>query len=292
MTGFSSQTVTIDLKSGGTVTLYIELKSLNSRFFEVTSKLFGSLSQLEVPMTSLLKEKLIRGRVYAVVRVLGDGDLQDAVVPSMKVIESYLTASKEIKEKFSVSGELEISDIIKLAHVFSFEKATIDKDDEQKVLDIIRDSADQLTKVRMAEGERLLVDLKQRFELCDTHINEIEKFLEPIMKNHKEKVAQVLAKAQEGDLEAESQLSDLYATLNKIDLHEEITRFKSHLKGVAKLLDAESAEKGRRLDFMMQELAREINTITAKCSSFDIGSVAVDVKVELEKAREQIQNIV
>ena len=80
--------------------------------------------------------------------------------------------------------------------------------------------------------------------------------------------------------------------LNKIDIHEEIVRFRSHLKVINKLLKSMQIEKGRRLDFMLQELARETNTITAKCSKFEIGSVAVDIKVELEKAREQVQNIV
>ena len=112
------------------------------------------------------------------------------------------------------------------------------------------------------------------------------------MKQQKEHVKKILARIQKGDPEAEKQLGEQYELINKIDIHEEIVRFKSHLNSTKKLLTSKQAEKGKRFEFIMQELGRAVNTIAAKCSNFEISSVAVDLKVELEKVREQIQNIV
>jgi uncharacterized protein (TIGR00255 family) len=292
MTGFSSKMVTVRLKAGGSVTLQVELKTLNSRFFETTCKLPGSLSYLEVPIISRLKEKLVRGRVYLSVRVIGEGALQESVIPSLKVVSGYLDAAKQFKKEFSIKGDVEVSDIMNLPYVFSFERSSMDKKDESTVMKVMDEVCEQLIKARRAEGNNLLVDLEKRFDLCASHIEQIKKLFKPLMEVQKKRVTSVLALIQEGDKEAESQIGDLYSTLNKIDIQEEITRFKSHLKEVKKLLVAKQIEKGRRLDFLLQELTREINTITAKCSGVDISPVAVDVKVELEKIREQAQNIV
>ena len=111
------------------------------------------------------------------------------------------------------------------------------------------------------------------------------------MTDYKKRVDETLPKAQGGDEQAQAKLEDLYAMLNKIDVSEEITRFHSHLKAVQELLAADKLEKGKRFDFTIQELLRETNTTAAKCSSFAISSKAVDIKVALEKAREQVQNI-
>ena len=108
----------------------------------------------------------------------------------------------------------------------------------------------------------------------------------------KKQVEQVRIEVEQGDELAKIRLEELYRMLDKIDVHEEIVRFKSHLSAFEATVQDESVDKGRRLDFTLQELMRETNTITAKCSSSAIGSIAVDIKVELEKAREQTQNIV
>ena len=108
----------------------------------------------------------------------------------------------------------------------------------------------------------------------------------------KNNIAEKIALVEKGDELAKLQLEDLYGVLNKIDVHEEITRFQSHLKSIDSLFANERREKGKRLDFILQELLRETNTTMAKCSNYDISSMCVDIKVELEKAREQVQNIV
>ena len=120
----------------------------------------------------------------------------------------------------------------------------------------------------------------------------IHKLSEKLMTSLKQQVDQHLVLVEKSDELAKLKLQDLYAMVNKADIHEEITRFKSHLASVDTLLKSKEIDKGKRLDFILQELLRETNTVMSKCSDFDISSLGVDIKVELEKAREQVQNIV
>ena len=114
-----------------------------------------------------------------------------------------------------------------------------------------------------------------------------------MLEQHKNKVHTILQEiGTDESMLAEAQKNTLYTTLDKIDIHEEIIRFKSHLHNLAQGITTDEVEKGKRLDFTLQELGREINTITAKCSDATISTHAINIKVEIEKIREQIQNIV
>lgn len=292
MTGFSSQTVSLLLKSGSTISLEVELKSLNSKFFEASCKLPGSINFLEISIINLLKKKLVRGRLSLSVRVDGSGDLFERVVPALRVIKDYIVSIQEIKKQLKIPGELTISDVISLPNIFSFEKTGIEKGMESSILKIISKVGDQVAVMRRVEGKQLQEDLEKRFVLCGDYIDQIKKLFDHFIKQQKVEIKKLIVLSENGNQEAEKSLGERYELLNKIDIHEEIVRFRSHLKVINKLLKSMQIEKGRRLDFMLQELARETNTITAKCSKFEIGSVAVDIKVELEKAREQVQNIV
>ena len=125
------------------------------------------------------------------------------------------------------------------------------------------------------------------------HITEIEKNAEKLMAQKKREVAAIIQKIDAQQEETtDIRKGSLLLMLDKLDINEEIVRFKSHLESLENQLDNPKAEMGKRLDFTLQEMAREINTISAKCSNAKISSTAIDIKVELEKAREQAQNIV
>lgn len=292
MTGFSSQTSVLPVKGKEKASLTVEIKTLNSRYFEATCKLPSSLSFLEIPIVNDLKQKLLRGRVFVSIKVGGTGDAFERVVVVEKIVKDYLTASKSLKKKLKINGELTMSDLVTLPNVFSFERETVGKNFGDAVIKIVKQATEKLIATRKAEGKRLQVDLKKRFDLCVKCIGRIKVLYDAFMKSKKEEVKNLMILIENGDQEAESQIGDCYDLINKIDITEEIVRFKSHLNTGKKLLTAKQPEKGKRFEFTLQELSREINTIAAKCSNFDISAIAVDVKVELEKIREQVQNIV
>jgi len=280
------------LKAEEETTISIELKSINSRFFEASFKLPSSLLSLEVPITNILKQKLIRGRVFISLRLGGTGGALETVVPVLKLARDYVTAARLMKKQLKVPGEITISDVLALPNIFSFEQGDVGKKIESTILKMIEKASDQLVSVRKAEGSRLQKDLQKRFDLCAKSIEKIKKHFDQFMKKEKAEAKKLLALSKKGDVEAEKSLGEKYDLINKIDVNEEIVRFRSHLKGANELLANSLEDKGKRFEFMIQELGREINTVAAKCSHFEISSLAVDTKVELEKVREQVQNIV
>ena len=292
MTGFSSTTCSLTLQNGKTLSFTVELKTINTRFFEALCKLPSALSHLEIKIISLLQKKLIRGRVYLTVHVEGGRDALDAIAPAVNVAQGYVAAARALKEQLGLAGELSISDLVQLPDVFVAEKKVLQATDEEIILKTIDQVSDQLMQVRIEEGKTLEVDFEKIFTMCATKINEITEHAARLIQQKKDAVAQCEALSQGGDDVAKAQLIEHYAMLNKVDVHEEITRFNSHLSSIRAFFKTPQVEKGKRLDFVLQELLRETNTIMAKCSSYDISSVGVDIKVELEKAREQVQNII
>ena len=292
MTGYSNGTIVLHTKSGE-FSVELELKTINTRYFEALCKLPASFSFLELKIVNLLQEKLIRGRTYLTVRFTEGNEVFDAVIPSLKVIGGYINSAEIIKKKFGLTGNLELTDLMQFPNVFVQQKSELTEDEQKEFFDGLTLLIEKLIKTRAEEGRRLQADLEGRFDLCAKRIVDIEKNFNIAIAEHKKLVDAQLKLTQGGDEFAKKQAEDLLLALNKMDIHEEITRFNSHLKSVKNVFaDKTTLEKGKRLDFIMQELLREINTLMAKCTTFEVSSLSVDVKVELEKAREQVQNIV
>jgi uncharacterized protein (TIGR00255 family) len=292
MTGFATTTLALSVGEQQ-VHLTISIKSLNSRFFEASCRLPHALTNLETDMTKILKEMLLRGHVYCTIHLDNPNAFAGGVSPAFTIIASYVEAINAIKKRFDIEQPLHIDHLIRLPNIFSVAEEGIDKSAAERILTTVRALVEQVITERIREGMSLLKDLEKRLAAMTSNIHTIEEESKRTLEEHKQKVHKALEEVG-GD---ESQLADarrnaLYTTLDKIDIHEEIVRFKSHLANLSSLLHAPDIEKGKRIDFTLQELAREINTITAKCSDSAISTRAIDVKVEIEKAREQAQNIV
>ena len=216
-----------------------------------------------------------------------------SVEPSLKIIDGYIKAINQVKEKFSLKGELSVEDLLLLPNIFSIEEKEMDEATKKLIFATIEGLMQELIHGQEKEGLTLKIDIEQRLSIMEKEMAAIEIASAHLIENQKEKISATL-QAVETD---ENKLADIqknaaYLLLDKMDIHEEIVRFKSHLKNLAAQLQSAEIEKGKRLDFTLQELGREINTIAAKCSDATISSHAINVKVELEKAREQVQNIV
>ncbi len=296
MTGYSSlneQVALPDLKTK--VWVAVELKTLNGRFFEVVSKLPGSLSHLEIPLNTILQEKLVRGRIYLNVRIeQGQGALEK-IEPDWQVIDQYAHAIQALTERYKLDGSLSVIDYVRLPNVLMMKENVLSDKDEQAFIDLVSRVADRVVAMRMDEGKRLEKDFEKIFGVCAEKIVGIEKDFTIVIEQHKKELRDLLAAHTQTDQQNQHQnqhIEEMQTTLRKIDIHEEIIRFKSHLKSIKPVMQTQAIEKGKRLDFILQELMRETNTMMAKCPAYQISIACIDVKVELEKAREQIQNIV
>lgn len=304
MTGYCSKNQKISFPHAGDVHLTIELKTLNGRFFEVVNKLPSCLSHLEIISNALLQEKLIRGRVYLSIRFVGGAGKLAQISPSWPIIEQYVQAANAIQAQYKLPGELSITEIMRMPEVFESAESPLTPDDEQALLGALNDVLAAVVKTRQEEGFRLEKDFTAIFTRCADRLAHIKTAFAQEIVTAKEKIRELIAtQAATENTDQQNQapqhnghtphnpVDEMQVALRKMDIHEEIIRFASHIDSVKPLLDKAAFEKGKRLDFILQELLRETNTMMAKCPSYDISSSCIDIKVELEKAREQVQNI-
>lgn len=293
MTGFASKEFIISTQSGAQATVSVSVKSLNARFFESTIKLPAGLLHLETTLLKLFKTKLIRGNVYCTAFVNNPSIFEGAVVPAINTVKGYAGAIETIKEALSLSDPLKLEHIIRLPNVFSLSSLPLDHNALDAFLQEVTKLTDDVIQERASEGQALLTDLQARLAVVIQEVEKIEQRALSFLEERKKKVHAALQDiGAHENLLANAQKDALYTMLDKIDIHEEIVRLKNHINHFAATVTSPEQEKGKRLDFILQELGREINTISAKCSESTISTHAINVKVEVEKMREQVQNIV
>ncbi len=293
MTGFVSRTLNLSVSPSETVQLTIAIKTLNSRFFESTCRLTPVLSSLETDLIKRGKEILSRGHMYLTMNVSNPNCFKSDVTLSLSTVKGYLDSLTKAQKVFGLSGSVNVSDILHIPNVFISEELPVNDAVRKQIMDDFTQALHALNKTRAAEGASLLIDFKKRTAIMAEHITAIEKAFEIVHQQAKKDLETKLTTVNQSGVDHTAiQGLMLYSELDKIDIHEEIVRFNTHLKSFATLLEAKQDEKGRQLDFILQELAREINTIVSKCPHSPISTFAITIKVEIEKCREQVQNIV
>ncbi len=252
-----------------------------------------SLSSLETTLIKQFKETLRRGHVYFSAYLSNPNVFEGSITPAMTVIDSYIQAMKQIITTYNLSDTIKLDNILRLPNIFSKEEQHLDEQSTQQIMVAVTELIEGVTQERISEGQKLAVDIEKRVGNIEHEMHTITQRAHVFVEEWKKKVHATLQEiGADENLVANAQKSGLYSMLDKIDIHEEITRLNSHLVNFKDILHQTESEKGKRLDFTLQELGREINTIAAKCSDATISTHAINVKVEIEKIREQIQNIV
>jgi uncharacterized protein (TIGR00255 family) len=292
MTGFISKTITLPSEDKY-VALTINIKTLNSRFFDTTCRLAYSLSALETEFTKTAKKMLCRGHMYLTIALSDPNYFKRDVSLSPSLLKGYINALNDAQKSFGLHGTLEIKDIMNIPNIFVAEEISPNETIISHILDAFKDAVLELKKIRLAEGMSLLKDLEIRTQKLHEFIDSIHSIFKETFKKRQAEISAEIEELKANDHEIALQKRMLlYQELDRMDIHEEIVRFNTHLNSFETLLHKEQEEKGRQLDFILQELGREINTIASKCYDSTIGSHAISIKVELEKCREQVQNIV
>lgn len=303
MTGFATSTVEIPLSSNKeNIILSISIKSLNSRFFEMSCKIPSLLSNLEVPLQRLLQKQLHRGHVSLHIKIVSSASLQESIKPSLLTIKNYVNAINTIQKEFNLQDQVTLAQILQLPHALQCEESQLNEDAETAIVQAVHHLAFQLIKAQEEEGSQLARDIKEQLASMKIKIAQIQNNSQQLIKEKKELLAQIMTtlltfeKTEEPKSTEQSLLevkkTNLMYEIEKIDINEETVRFNSHLQNVSLQFESQDPVKGKKIDFIIQELNREINTIAAKCSNISISSIAIDIKSELEKAREQAQNII
>jgi uncharacterized protein (TIGR00255 family) len=292
MTGFATTSVILTMQETK-VPLSISIKSLNSRYFDLNCKMSYPFSNLETEFIKLFKAQLYRGSITFILHIGDPNAFKGSIEPSINTIKNYLNALETIKKTFAIEGTISIANLLLLPNIFVTQDEELSENSKKIIFETTQQLINTLIAMQTKEGDTLQKDILQRLKTIDIEIKAVEVAFESHMETQKQKVNTALKEFEhDASKFAEMQKNALYVVLDKIDIHEEIVRFKSHIKTLLSTLESSEIEKGKRIDFILQELLRETNTITAKCSDATISFHAINIKVELEKAREQAQNIV
>lgn len=269
----------------------IEIKSLNNKYCDINIKNNFQSLEIEQKIEKLIKDRVLRGKVNILVKVENYGLTEEKIILNEDVADSSYKNLKALKEKYKLKDEISIDSMLKFRDIF-----TIVKEEEtakiwpliEKTLNLALDS---LLEMREKEGRALVTDIRKRVKKIQKLIDKTEKYAKSSPLDYKENFLSKIKKLTDG-LNVDEGRIELEAAIfaEKTDITEEITRLKSHLIQFDELLNSEESV-GRKMDFLTQEINREVNTIGSKTSDIEVTSLVVLVKSELEKIREQARNI-
>ncbi len=291
MTGFGTASFEVSGRA-----YRVELKSVNHRNFSMRLHAPGELSRFETGVKQQLRAALVRGAVDAHVQLESMDSEARTVAIDRDGIAVMMTALNEIARELdapppTLEAALRFGDFVRVT------TSTIDEDEAKGALTAaIGDAAEALTLMRRREGEALKADFLARLGVLERAVTEVEASTPEILAGMEARLREKVARSRAqvgGELDEARIAAELVVFSDRADVTEECVRVKTHLERfVATIDEADDSERGKRLDFLSQELLREFNTIGSKCRDAEVATLVVDAKVELEKIREQVQNIV
>ncbi len=273
----------------------VEIKSVNSRFFDCTVKLPRAYTALEERIKSYLKTNAIsRAKIDVSISVEDHTSYDGALSVDMEYARAYIDALHTLRDEFSLPDDISVMRVAQNHDVFTHKKQETDVEADWEIIEKALSSAvEQYTQMREAEGRRTESDITSKLELIREYAKEIEKISHTDKVGYGDKLkARLSALLQDNGIEVEEYriLSEVAIYVDKIAIDEELARLDSHISAFYEIASAEEPS-GRKLDFLMQEMNRETNTIGSKANNVSIARIVVNIKGELEKIREQIQNI-
>lgn len=278
--------------------ILVEIRSVNHRYFEYSSRISRVYGYIDDKLKSLLKSRISRGKVEISVNINNIEGKEALILINKNIVEGYLSAFKDVADKINDSGsisvenDVKLSDIIRLPEVFNLQKAP---DDEEQiwndVSEVALEALDNFINMRIAEGDKLKADVLEKAAEIEKMVNIVEDVAPETVETYRKKLLAKLEEILENrDIDQQRIVTEAAVFAEKIAVDEETVRLRSHIAQLRNMLDSEEAV-GRKLDFIVQEMNREVNTIGSKAQNLNITKTVVDMKAEIEKIREQIQNI-
>lgn len=281
--------------SDGALDITAEIKSVNSRYLDCSVKLSRAYSCHEDKVKSYLTSSGIsRGKVEVYIGVDVLEKRGDTVVLDKAAAESYINALKELRDEFSLPDDITTMKVAENRDIFTTKRADEDIDsDWEEIKTVLSEAVDGFIAMRTAEGERLCTDVMKKAETIKASAAKIKELSENDIKSYPAKLEQRIKQLlSDFDVETTEQriLTEAAIFADKAAIDEELVRLDSHFKALDEIVHSDETA-GRKLDFLVQEINREINTIGSKAGNSEIAHLVVEMKTELEKIREQIQNI-
>ena len=287
MTAFGRASAVVNGKE-----IIVDIRSVNNRYLDINTKVYKQYSFLEEVVRECVSAGLSRGKVDVFVQIEPVGEEEIAVTLNDGVVKGYRDALSRLVEVADVPDDIAASSFLRLPDVFKIEKQENDKDEIASDARIVTNQAiADLIENRSREGERLKSFFDQCIVSVKTILETIKERSPLTVDEHKQKMKERIEELLGGiEVDEARLLTEIGIFADKVNITEEIVRFESHLKEYSHLLESDIAV-GRKLDFITQELNREANTMGSKCNDYIISKSVVELKSEIEKLREQVQNI-
>lgn len=271
----------------------VEMKGVNHRYLDANIRMPKKLNFFETSIRSLLKQSVQRGKVDIFITYEDMSESQVSLKYNETLAAEYLAYFKKMQEQFSLENDIRVSTLSRYPEVFTMEEQAIDEEELWKGLKKALDGAiKQFVETRTLEGENLKNDLVDKLDNMLELVAKIEERSPKIIAEYKEKLeAKVRDLLEDSQIEDSRVAAEVVIFADKMCTDEEIVRLKSHVVHMKETLTADDSGIGRKLDFIAQEMNREANTILSKANDLEVSNIGIELKTEIEKVREQIQNI-
>ncbi|HHW47175.1 MAG TPA: YicC family protein [Clostridiaceae bacterium] len=270
----------------------VEIKTVNHRYFDIFIKIPRQLSFLEDKVREAVAKKLARGKIDIYITFEDSGENSTCVLIDEELAKAYVEAVRLLRDRFGLADDISVSLLAKFPDILKVEKT---EDDEEKVWQLLKTALDSalesLVSMREAEGRELCLSLLERASYIESIVKKIEIRSPEVVKEYKQKLEDRIKELLQQNIIDENRIAmEVAIFADRCSIDEEIVRLKSHLVQFRDTLDLDQPV-GRKLDFLIQEMNREINTIGSKASDLEITRNVIEIKSEIEKMREQVQNI-
>ena len=286
MTGFGKNSLLINDRN-----YQVEIRSVNHRYLDISTKMPRQLTYLEEDVKKVISSKIKRGKVDVIITFENNSKEGRNIQINTEIAKMYIDELRKLAQEGNILSDIQVTEITKLPDVLNI---SIDQDDEtikQELLDSVKIALDNLLSMKETEGNKIAEDLTNRIDYIEEKILKISKLSTGLIEEYVVKLEERIKELLKTVIIDKSRIAQevvIYA--DKTSIEEEITRLKSHITQFRQLLKEEGAV-GKKIDFLIQEMNRETNTIGSKANDLEIVNGVIDIKTELENIREQIQNI-
>lgn len=290
MTGFGRENIVANGRE-----IIVEIRSVNHRYYEFNSRTPRAYGYLDEKLKSFLKSGISRGKVEVSVSIYNQEGTDAEIELNKSVAKGYLDALRNSADELDLDDDLVLSNIIRLPDVFTVVKKTEDEEviwNEVKA--VAQTALNRFVEMRTVEGVKMYEDISGRLDYIEETVGKIEAHQPSVAQSYSDKlyakIMETLEKAELDSIDKQRVLTEVAIFADKVAIDEETVRLRSHISQFRDLIKSDEPV-GRKLDFLVQEVNREVNTIGSKANDLTITKMVVDLKAEIEKIREQIQNI-
>ena len=275
------------------VCVKLESRSLNHRYLDIRLRMPKELSFLESRIRKILQGRFARGHFDISINLVPSGETGRKVCFDAKLARQFIDTLEGINRQFALNDKVKLSSLIQFHELFAIEEAVYKRETLQELVEgALSVSLDTLSEMRCEEGKAIFKEIKTRLDEIGEVVTEIERYLPQTAHKYRQRLQKKVSDLIEGlEVNEDRLLQEVVFYAERSDVTEELVRLKSHIDQFHTFMNGNSNSVGRKLDFLIQEMSRETNTIGSKSSDIEITQKIITVKSELEKIREQVQNV-